>query len=1376
MISLHATKPACAPQFFQLRQATHGRNGAILLLVLSMLTLFLMIGILLLVTATRTRNTARAFSEATNTTSHGVIQQRGLLDDALLRLLRGPASPQLPESILEDKYGSNFLSGTLTAYTDADKPLIKATIAIPASSAASPFDLGGRIVTFRPAPGDDAVVSSYRIVRVIRAADGKDTFLLANLDPGTPAALPAINRLPCEAHINGREFTPASQTAKNEPYDSYGVVNGLRSDPWLTKLSVVNSQLTAEEAAFNPNNEPATVDNDNDGIPDGIWLEGFFPDSPAADGGTLRHSVSYLVLDLDSRLNLNAHGSYSPQVYPDEAWTQPPATVPLPPAGLGAGPARVDLSVLAPVVLDTARGVNSPEAAAWPYGKVTNRWHKLLAGTLRQNEKLAQHPYGGAYDPLIQGDIATRQDTDIAYAALPEQRLPRPFMGDSTLAGRYGDDRFPGIHPRRDTLPLKGTSTAGPWLNRYSLQQFTARSDQSAGFAMGQEANVETWRIAGNSPVDLLGRLRTSGRQPPGQAVPSVVFDAPSWSNIPSQRLQDRFAELRARGFEPSDFYGPGLPGLYYPDQPVPPLSFDCEYTVQDLVNDPYEVDIGAEGNAPAVSRDSSRLDQLFTVAELEPVLRPFDQDTPTLPSRLKGLLDDLADRYRLAITTDSWDTPGLVGVPSRKVSLTAQRWNLADNMIYQMCSPDIAAGLRFNLNRPGMFRVRSILSEKNPAKPQGEPGSAIVQRINNPQKGKLVELNGIIDCFGQNSYVLPGDAGSQSWLATSARRLPDSFVPPDLPPDLQSKMDVYHVVMEDPAERQRYFTHLYTLLWMLQSTVIRPDGTSDSVPIGADQAAQLAQWAANVLEFRDPDSTMSKYDYDTNPANGWGNDPAVVFGCERPELLITETVSYDYPQSVGSGLVISLYRPWQATIRHEGRDIATERIDPVLAPDVRADSPQANSLHIGKRVVGETQPLRSSIWRLRWKPTDENNPIPPLDLGAFESDSAAVVGTNQQLLLSSVQGVPGLRINVDPTQVAGVYLERLANPHRDYSNAPDEPYPNPYIAVDYAPITLNEQAKPLEQATSQKRRSGFWRNQFEERRVELVPTVSLTVDQKGPWFHWPNRDFIGHAELMLVPFADGRKDGSTWVAPLRMLQRHGDTPYSYASKDNGAIPEILDATIVPSRFMGTAVTVNDPSTLLQGTGFSSWPCHQLSRWREPGRINLNTVLSDQPSAASSPQAQDRRKRSYVEGNGGLAPLTGADPEPVPISNAVSRALLSPPENGPWPSTSSLLLATASQNIANQGNDFVSPSAFVSPSLQSTLGDSLAPVVFLSNVATVRSHVFAIWITVKTENTMTGDARTHRMFAIIDRSIPVGYRPGLDLNVRKTIRVKRYMD
>ena len=50
------------------------------------------------------------------------------------------------------------------------------------------------------------------------------------------------------------------------------------------------------------------VDNDNDGIPDSIWVDLEFPVITTRSGRSVKPLVAILVKDMDGRLNLNAHG------------------------------------------------------------------------------------------------------------------------------------------------------------------------------------------------------------------------------------------------------------------------------------------------------------------------------------------------------------------------------------------------------------------------------------------------------------------------------------------------------------------------------------------------------------------------------------------------------------------------------------------------------------------------------------------------------------------------------------------------------------------------------------------------------------------------------------------------------------------------------------------------------------------------------------------------------------------------------------------------------------------------------------------------------------------------------------------------------------
>ena len=70
-----------------------------------------------------------------------------------------------------------------------------------------------------------------------------------------------------------------------------------------------------------------------------------------------------------------------------------------------------------------------------------------------------------------------------------------------------------------------------------------------------------------------------------------------------------------------------------------------------------------------------------------------------------------------------------------------------------------------------------------------------------------------------------------------------------------------------------------------------------------------------------------------------------------------------------------------------------------------------------------------------------------------------------------------------------------------------------------------------------------------------------------------------------------------------------------------------------------------------------------------------------------------------------------------------------------------------------------------------------ATAIRLANVATIRSHVFAVWVTLRVRDTSPGGGTSyHRAFAIIDRSRPVGFAQGQDLNVRDAIRVLRFLE
>lgn len=345
------------------------RKGALLLLVLGMLTLFLMMGALGLALAVRAREASRAFASAAVAEAGNNQLARSLLDEALLKLVRGPVVPgELSETLLGDKYGSAVaVSGSMASIAPvADSPFLTATIT--GVDTAKPLALCGRVVTFKPKADDLTEAISYRIVRV----NGSTTFLLANMRPATPLPLPT--KFPCPVVINGREF---DGSAGNEPYDAFDAENAFLAQPTYGS----DRQITSiARPSFSTTGATADVDNDNDGVADGIWLEGVLPDIRSPKGGTLKCEVSYFVVDMDGKLNLNAHGSLPPN------------------SGNGNGPADVDgASLLTGSTWQTVMKGADP-----PYGSASSTEQQR-----RPPPKLAV-PVQGRY-----GAVATPQPYDV---------------------------------------------------------------------------------------------------------------------------------------------------------------------------------------------------------------------------------------------------------------------------------------------------------------------------------------------------------------------------------------------------------------------------------------------------------------------------------------------------------------------------------------------------------------------------------------------------------------------------------------------------------------------------------------------------------------------------------------------------------------------------------------------------------------------------------------------------------------------------------------------------------------------------------------------------------------------------------------------------
>ncbi|RFC46629.1 MAG: hypothetical protein DVB22_003300, partial [Verrucomicrobia bacterium] len=911
-------------------------------------------------------------------------------------------------------------------------------------------------------------------------------------------------------------------------------------------------------------------DNDNDGVVDGIFLDFGFP--PIMVGGdAIQLAASVLIVDLDSRFNVNAHGSLARSLYlttPDHSgWSSAQAFSDVP-MGSGYGPAEVNADAMFP----QAGGTSSYSSSRLQPQEAPLRWTMFgVTGTAQSGRR----PSGSRFSlntptprlRSLQGRYGEAEGwATVASGTTTLPRAPAATQPGSPLPGQAGvDDPISRVNDMR-TPPAGGATTFA--VNEAAGQGIPALWwDGTPNF---------NWAAAGvggakprttyNSPPDLHGRMKTTTVGPAGRGVvPQLLFSKPEWG---SGETTDDPYELRL-------------------DRRAPRNGW---------MGDP-----NTNGFMPV-------FDNIFSVSELEAVLRPYDIDSSKLPMRLAAILGSVAEESRLRLTTDSWDTTMITGSAAKALSDWLKSLSdagvqlLGTSAVTGAIGGEAARGERFDLNRP-LTAVKP--TNYNPTHP-------------------------------------------------------------------------YYV------QRQAYFKDLYTLAVALSSTGSPP---ALSVTIGGTTVTgtaatgHLAQWAANVVEFRDADSTMTPFEYDVNPSDGWqvngdvrdsgnpeGPDRAVVWGAERPEALIAATSAWEN-ESTGE-LFVLLHRPWNAVAFSSDASGPAEPIDPEF--DASATNPR-NLLDLGAKSGTTATATTFPVWRLRVQSGTNPPAIVRLDAtsgtSAMSSDlsSSAITGTAATPKLSvdswvCIRGnntinavitsastvvidrggplrVPGpLPSMAGQPRLATVYLERLSDPSIEVSSTSIWTAPTgtaatsgtnitvpTYHIVDKAPIEVVNRVKspnpisgtipPAGTATTLNRTAGqntsLWRCltyrtgiSGSAATVDSGPTIAPLTRSAPPdnavWFTWPNRPFISAAELLFVPSGDA----------ITVLNEY--TKPSVASTTLPT-PFLLDAVHVPSRFAGINQTVTGAAASTAGVlatkaGIYSdvTPVNQLSSFREPGRVNLN--------------------------------------------------------------------------------------------------------------------------------------------------------------------------
>ncbi len=296
--------------------------------------------------------------------------------------------------------------------------------------------------------------------------------------------------------------------------------------------------------------------------------------------------------------------------------------------------------------------------------------------------------------------------------------------------------------------------------------------------------------------------------------------------------------------------------------------------TTDAALNDPYESD----------PTGHLRGDSMFSHDEVEAMLRGDDFDVDLLPQeirrRLLALINTNPNIKRLLTTTSvSDDTPpSLVNASTAYDSLltlfeSIDTTTTMPPAVQQALVPhELRRGRKLDVNR----RIGNGIDEP------GRPG---LDDNSDGTADDPAEFNGVIDEPAEVAVENEAFAVAPS----SGQVVPAGYagVVPSYNFGLGGVIDGRELLAKD----------LYVLIMALTHDYSFPVTGIDPI---AYRARRIAQWAVNVVDYRDPDSIMTRFVFDQTPFDSAGWNPPVaptaaniVWGVESPELVFTEGTAF---------------------------------------------------------------------------------------------------------------------------------------------------------------------------------------------------------------------------------------------------------------------------------------------------------------------------------------------------------------------------------------------------------------------------------------------------------------------------------------------------
>lgn len=514
---------------------------------------------------------------------------------------------------------------------------------------------------------------------------------------------------------------------------------------------------------------------------------------------------------------------------------------------------------------------------------------------------------------------------------LPGKTIPNGFgfgPGEISLASVFAPvntqpTNAASVSALLGSNPIVNQSFFSFFDDRYGARRSPFANSVPINYALGWDINpgLQSNSFAGNDIVSVHGEREVNVLHPSRylSGTPSSLAAAPALFGAGLPMLR--------RGEAGIAFDSLGNPTV---------VASSSGQPASDTINDPYESAVSSMPNH----------DDPLSLAELEAVLRQFDQDAKGLPDRLKKYLDRagfvtndvVADHVRRAITTRSGELryPNLAAVSpvgtglartvdhrtpslSRYIQwLHHQRYrqttgtpvgddpDLSNASITELFPMDFFKGLKMDLNQPFGDGFDN-----------DDDGA-----VDDPQELALnyVQVNSTGTGFEQE-YHRPYESLTKSADGAYLRTI--QWNPPI------GSAAIHSLTRQRLGARQLLARNLYCLAQLIvprehnfPGMAAIPVTPANVWPRAQIRARALAQWAANIVDFRDTDAAMTRFEYDILPfgigadfvSTGIAERPAywapdrivysvngipnktytgVVWGMEMPEVLLSETLAF---------------------------------------------------------------------------------------------------------------------------------------------------------------------------------------------------------------------------------------------------------------------------------------------------------------------------------------------------------------------------------------------------------------------------------------------------------------------------------------------------